>query len=449
MSKQRLGGTRGYRAKDVFLAGPDAIRSVDGVCEDEALDIGGEDIELSIVLPCLDEAETLGRCVRTAQASLAELGVTGEVVVADNGSTDGSPGIARALGAVVVHVAVRGYGAAVQAGVAAARGEYVIMADADGSYDLGNLGPFVEQLRAGKDLVMGNRFRGGIRPGAMPPLNRYLGNPVLSFIGRLFFRTGVRDFHCGIRGFRRSLASELSLSALGMEFASEMVVKAALGGASIAEVPTTLSPDGRSRSPHLRRWRDGWRHLRLLLMYAPGWLYLVPGVLLVLAGGGAMAASFVMGRGGVHAGIPLCIFGAFALVGGYQAVLFSYLARVASPDLGGGSEARRGPPQKGTWRTEHGLLAGCFLMGIALLASAMTLVRWASVPASVGGMFDVVVALVACASVFLLGIETVVASFFVGILGLRDVSGRPFDAHERTGSPFSFDRTEMKVTVGE
>jgi Glycosyl transferase family 2 len=233
-------------------------------------------VELSVVLPCLNEAETLATCIHKAQRSFAVLGVAGEVVVADNGSTDGSREIARAEGAVVVDVPRRGYGAALLAGIRAAAGEYVLMADADDSYALDDLGAFLHELRGGADLVMGNRFRGRIEPGAMPFLHRYLGNPVLSMLGRLFFHIPVGDFHCGIRAFRRDRMLELGLVTAGMEFASEMVVRASLADLRIREVPTVLRPDGRSRAPHLRTWRDGWRHLRFLLAFSPRWLLLYP-----------------------------------------------------------------------------------------------------------------------------------------------------------------------------
>src|SRR4026208_2626990 len=240
--------------------------------------------ELSILMPCLNEAETLATCIKKAQKALESLNVRGEVVIADNGSTDGSPEIAASLGARVVHVAEKGYGSALLGGLNAARGKYIIMGDADDSYDFTNLGPFLEKLRAGYDLVMGNRFKGGIAPPAMPPLHKYLGNPVLTGIGRLFFRSPCGDFHCGLRGFKKEAVMNLDLRTTGMEFASEMVVKATLHKMRITEVPTTLSPDGRSRAPHLRSWRDGWRHLRFLFLYSPRWLFLYPGLLLILIG---------------------------------------------------------------------------------------------------------------------------------------------------------------------
>src|SRR5271169_3591644 len=224
-------------------------------------------------MPCLNEAETVATCVRKAIGFLAESGISGEVLVADNGSTDGSQALATEAGARVVPISEKGYGNALMGGIVAAEGKYIIMGDADDSYDFTNLMPFVNELRKGADLVMGNRFAGGIAPGAMPPLHRYLGNPVLSFIGRLFFRSPIGDFHCGLRGFSREAIRRTGLVAPGMEFASEMVIKATIAGLRIVEVPTTLSPDGRSRPPHLRSWRDGWRHLKLLLIFAPHWLF--------------------------------------------------------------------------------------------------------------------------------------------------------------------------------
>ncbi|MCL4824927.1 MAG: glycosyltransferase family 2 protein, partial [Anaerolineales bacterium] len=242
-------------------------------------------IELSIVLPCLNEERTVGLCIQKAQNFLKENNIAGEVIVADNGSTDRSIEISEAAGARVVNVAEKGYGNALRGGFAAARGKFIIMADADDSYDLSNLMPFVEQLRAGYDLVMGNRFLGGIKKGAMPWHHRYIGNPILSFIGRLFFHSPARDFHCGLRGFTKSAIEQMNLQTAGMELASEIVIKASLLDMKVCEVPTTLSPDGRDRPPHLRSFRDGWRHLRFLLVYSPTWLFLYPGLFLVCIGG--------------------------------------------------------------------------------------------------------------------------------------------------------------------
>ena len=241
-------------------------------------------VELTIVMPCLNEAETLEKCIVKARSFLERSGISGEVVIGDNGSTDGSIGIARRCGARVVDIPIRGYGAALNGAIIASRGKYCVMGDSDDSYDFSNLDLFVKELRAGADLVMGNRFLGGIEPGAMPWKNRYIGNPVLSGVGRFLFRAPAKDFHCGLRAFSRDAFLRMDLRTTGMEFASEMVIKATLMGMKIVEVPTTLSPDGRSRPPHLRPYRDGWRHLRFMLLFSPDWLFLYPGLVLMFAG---------------------------------------------------------------------------------------------------------------------------------------------------------------------
>ena len=288
------------------------------------------EVELTILMPCLNEAETIETCVRKALGFLERAGINGEVLVADNGSDDGSPELARRLGARTIEVPRRGYGAALIQGINAARGRFVIMGDADDSYDFSSLDDLVRELRAGADLVMGNRFAGGIRPGAMPALHRYLGNPVLSFIGRLFFRCGIGDFHCGLRGFRRDSARALDLRTTGMEFASELVVKASFARQRIVEVPVVLHPDGRSRPPHLRSWRDGWRHLRFLLLFSPRWLLLYPGLCLVAVAAVLMAAlatgMWSPGHGRLAEGLLVGAGG--LLIVGVQAVQFSLLARV-------------------------------------------------------------------------------------------------------------------------
>ena len=311
-------------------------RAVDASDRDRSADnratippVADEAIELTVLMPCLNEAETLTVCVRKAAAFLARSGINGEIVVADNGSTDGSQRLAVEAGARVVEVGDRGYGSAIRGGIAAARGRYVILGDADDSYDFARLDGFIAQLRAGQQLVVGNRFAGGIAPGAMPPLHRFLGNPVLSFIGRLLFRSDIGDFHCGLRGFDRAAVLRLGLVSSGMEFASEMIVKASLAGLRIAEVPTTLSPDGRSRPPHLRSWRDGWRHLRFLLMMSPRWLLLYPGLALLLLGLGAQLAILrgpVVVRG-VGLDIHTMLYAAGASILGLQLMIFALLAR--------------------------------------------------------------------------------------------------------------------------
>jgi glycosyltransferase involved in cell wall biosynthesis len=289
-----------------------------------------ESLELTILMPCLNEAETIEVCIAKALGYLRRSGVAGEVLIADNGSSDGSQAMAEAAGARVIAVPEKGYGAALMGGIAAARGRYVIMGDADDSYDFENLDGMVDHLRGGADLVMGNRFQGGIAPGAMPFLHRYLGNPVLSFIGRLFFSIPVGDFHCGLRGFSRESMLDLGLQSPGMEFASEMIVKASLQGRRIEETPTTLRPDGRSRPPHLKTWRDGWRHLRFLLLHSPRFLFIYPGVALILLG---LAGSALLARGAVRVSprleldIHSLVVACFAILIGVQLVVFGALAR--------------------------------------------------------------------------------------------------------------------------
>lgn len=284
--------------------------------------------ELTILMPCLNEAETIGICVRKARAFLDQYNLEGEVLIADNGSTDGSQAIAQAEGARVVAIPVKGYGAALLGGINAAYGHYIIMGDADDSYDFSSLMPFVERLRAGDDVVMGNRFRGGIAKGAMPFLHRYLGNPVLSFLGRLFFNLKNGDFHCGLRGFNREKISQLRCNTTGMEFASEMLVKASLAHYTISEVPTTLKPDGRTRPPHLRTWRDGWRHLRFLLIHTPRWLFFYPGVASVLLGVLGAAAVAIPGVNiwGIELGFHSFVACCYLVVIGAQLLSFTLVA---------------------------------------------------------------------------------------------------------------------------
>jgi glycosyltransferase involved in cell wall biosynthesis len=289
-----------------------------------------EPLELSVVMPCLNEARTLGTCIQKAQATMERLGIQGEVIVADNGSTDGSQSIAEGLGARVLPIRERGYGSALRGGIAAARGKFVIMGDSDESYDFTQLGDFVTKLREGYDLVMGNRFHGGIRPGAMPFLHRFLGNPVLSGLGQLFFRCPVSDFQCGLRGFRKDAIDKLDLHTTGMEFSTEMVVKATLFKLRIAEIPTTLVPDGRGRAPHLRTWRDGWRYLRFLLLYSPRWLFLYPGIALFLLGValGVWLLSGPRTIGAVTFDYHTLLFGAMAILIGFESVNFAMFTKL-------------------------------------------------------------------------------------------------------------------------
>jgi len=287
------------------------------------------DLELTVLMPCLNEAETLEACIRKAQRFLDGNGVRGEVVVSDNGSKDGSKEIARRCGARVVDAPTRGYGAALIHGSLAARGKYIVMGDSDDSYDFSNLMPLLERLRAGYDLVMGNRLTGGIKPGAMPWMNRWVGTPILSALGRLFFHCPVGDFNCGLRGYSADAFRKMDLRTTGMEFASEMIVKATLLKMKIAEVPTVLSPDGRTRAPHLRPWRDGWRHLRFMLLYSPRWLFLYPGLLLMLAGllTGAWLVPQPRRVGDVTLDIHTLFFSAIGALVGFQAMLFAVFGK--------------------------------------------------------------------------------------------------------------------------
>lgn len=379
------------------------------------------EVELTILMPCLNEAETLGTCITKALDFLRRANVAGEVLIADNGSTDGSREIAERLGARVVPVKERGYGAALIGGIAAARGTYVIMGDADDSYDLQNLTPFLEQLRAGNDLVMGNRFRGGIEQGAMPFLHRYLGNPVLSYLGRLFFAIPVSDFHCGLRGFRRDKMLDLKLRSPGMEFASEMVVRSSLRRHNIAEVPTTLKPDGRSRAPHLRTWRDGWRHLKFLLMYTPKWLFFIPGAILT-ALGAALGMLLMMGPVSTAFGVVLDLNSFLAAcmitIIGVQLLTFGALARSYASLIGMlpvGPHSRRIAELCTTDRLATLALAllivGASLFGLAVL-------QWARV-----GFGDLVSPLVprlvvAGLSIMVIAVQTGFAGFLFGVLEL-------------------------------
>jgi glycosyltransferase involved in cell wall biosynthesis len=334
--------------------------------------------ELTILMPCLDEAATVGKCVAKARGFLQRAAIDGEVLVADNGSSDGSRELAASAGARVIEVAERGYGAALNAGIAAARGRYIIMGDADDSYDFATLEPFVEKLRGGHPLVVGNRFKGGIRRGAMPALHRYLGNPVLSFIGRLFFRTRVGDFHCGLRGFDRAAVRSVDLRSRGMEFASELVVKAALAGWRIAEVPITLHPDGRGRPPHLRSWRDGWRHLRFLLLFSPRWLFLYPGVALLVLGTALTTALYFTPLHVLGAGLDIhsMLYASASALLGLQLCLFALFARTSAQAAG---LLPRHPALERLLRLlslERGLLLGLALAAAGIAWSAAAFWHW-------------------------------------------------------------------------
>jgi glycosyltransferase involved in cell wall biosynthesis len=379
-----------------------------------------------VVLPCLNEAETLGGCIEAAQRCIRENGLAAEVVVADNGSTDGSRQIADRLGARVVPVAARGYGSALMGGLGAARGKYLIMGDADESYDFGDAMKFVTRLRAGDDLVMGNRFRGAIMPGAMPTKNRYVGNPVLTWIGRILFKCPVSDFHCGLRAFTKSAYELMDIRATGMEFASEIVVKATLRNMRISEVPITLYKDGRSRSPHLRPWRDGWRHLRFMLCLSPRWTLFVPGAALMLVGLviGSLVASgpLVIGRTGFD--VHTLIAASLALIVGYMWITTALAMRFF------GLTTEIGPPSERLQRLfriftlERGLLAGGLAVALGVGLILWLVAHWAR---RNFGELDVRVTIrpmIVGSTLIALGVQTVLMSLVYSMLGLRHESRR-------------------------
>lgn len=376
--------------------------------------------ELSVVMPCLNEAETIGTCVDKAWAALRGAGIDGEVIVADNGSKDGSQKIALERGARLVPVPERGYGAALIGGFNAARGQYLIMLDADDSYDFADIPNFLEKLRGGADLVMGNRFQGGIRPGAMPPLHRYLGNPLLSFLGRLIFRANCGDFHCGMRGLSKEAFERMDLRCTGMEFASEMVVKAALANVRIAETPTTLSPDGRSHAPHLRTWSDGWRHLRFLFLYSPRWLFLYPGAALMLLGLTATLWLLPERRilGAFSLDVDTLVYTLGAVLIGFQAIVFAVCAKVYGVCHGLLPNRPWEAKVLENFTLERGLLAGAALTLGGLSAAAYGVHTW-----HVAGFKELNpeailrITLPSCCAM-VMGIESIFASCFLSVLRL-------------------------------
>jgi glycosyltransferase involved in cell wall biosynthesis len=377
--------------------------------------------EFSVVIPCLNEAATISICVEKALVSMQRLGRSGEVVVADNGSTDGSQALALAAGARIVHVRERGYGSALAAGIAAAAGEFVIMGDADDSYDFSRLEGFVEGLRGGHDLVLGNRFSGGIQPGAMPFLHRRLGNPILTLISKRLFGSPAGDIYCGLRGFRRSAIQDLDLRSTGMEFAIEMVVKSSLRGLRITEVPTVLSLDGRNQKPHLRTWRDGWRSLRFLLLYSPSWLFLYPGLALMIVGSTGTILLSIRARtiGGVTFDAHTLLYAAVAVIIGYQAVIFSVGARLFAISEG---LLPSSPQWERLFRIvtlELGLLGGFVMFSVGLGGSIYALLRWGDSSFGPLNYASTLRFVIPSAALLAIGSQTILASFFISILGLR------------------------------
>ncbi|NLH86236.1 MAG: glycosyltransferase family 2 protein [Verrucomicrobia bacterium] len=387
-------------------------------------------LELTIVMPCLNEAETLAACIQKARLGLERAGVRGEILVADNGSTDGSVALAEKLGARVVHVKEKGYGSALRGGIEAARGKWIIMGDADDSYDFSRIEGFVQKFREQYDLVMGCRLPSGggtIQPGAMPWKNRWLGNPVLSLIGRVFFKCPARDFHCGLRGFTREAYHKMELKTTGMEFASEMVIKATLKSLRIAEVPITLHPDGRSRPPHLKPWRDGWRHLRFMLIYSPRWLFLVPGLVLSVLGGGVGAVLALMP---IHLGRIELSIGTLAVAGasvviGVQLVAFAFFSKVFAIGEGLLPQDPKLSRMFKAFTLEKGICLGLVILaaGLGLLLHAV----WIWKQAGYGELSygENMRRLIPAVTLIMVAVQICFSSFFLSVLGLKTDTRQP------------------------
>jgi glycosyltransferase involved in cell wall biosynthesis len=379
-------------------------------------------MELTILMPCLNEAETIGTCTRKANSWLSENNVSGEVLVADNGSTDGSQQIAMDAGARVVCVKEKGYGAALIGGILQAKGKYIIMGDSDDSYDFSSLNYFLDKLRQGYDLVMGNRFKGGIEKGAMPFLHQYFGNPVLSFIGRLFFRTRIKDFHCGLRGFKQTIVSRLHLQTLGMEFASEMIVKASLFNFSIAEVPTTLAIPGRTRQPHLRTWRDGWRHLRFLLMHSPKWLFYIPGISLFVIGLLLMLLTvfkpFEIVKG-IYFDTNTLIFAGVFIITGFSCITLGLFTRTYATEEGFLPKNRLDDRIEKLFTLESGVLIGLIIFLCGVTGSIYSFYIWQQAKFGRLDYKEILRIVVPSATLILLGTQLLFSSFFLGILKIK------------------------------
>jgi glycosyltransferase involved in cell wall biosynthesis len=379
------------------------------------------EIEVTVLMPCLNEMETIQICVGKAIGWLQSSNLNGEVLVADNGSTDQSRYLAEQTGARVVEVPERGYGNALMGGIQAARGRYIIMGDCDDSYDFSNLTAFLGPLRAGNDLVMGNRFAGGIAKGAMPALHKYLGNPVLTGLGRVFFRSRCGDFHCGLRGFNRASILALDLQTTGMEFASEMVVKATLHGLRIAEVPTTLRPDGRSRAPHLKSWRDGWRHLRFLLMYSPRWLFFYPGLAL-MGFGTVLSCLLLFGPlqvGSVVFDVHTLLYAAMAVILGFQCAAFAVFTKVFAISEKFLPEDPRMHKISRFVSLETGLIVGVFLVLVGIAGAVYSLVSWEMTGFGTMEPRQTLRVVIPSVTSLTIGVQIILYSFFLSILDLK------------------------------
>jgi glycosyltransferase involved in cell wall biosynthesis len=377
--------------------------------------------EISIVIPCLNESKTIGTCVKKALHAFEKHGIAGEVIVADNGSSDTSVEVAGKAGAKVVHISELGYGAAIKGGVSAAQGKFIIMGDGDDSYNFLEISPFFEQWKAGKDFVMGNRFQGGIEEGAMPFLHKHLGNPVLSFVGRLFFRNGFGDFHCGMRGFTKKAFEEMKLSTAGMEFASEMVVKATLLKLKTAEVPVKLYKDGRGRPPHLQTWTDGWRHLRFLLLFSPRWLFFYPGLVFVFLGllFSSILIRSVLPFQNLKLDVHTLLYSSATLLIGFQLIAFYLLSQAFARREGLQIQSAL---DLSWFRLERGLLlAFCFLvLGMGLSLSALQI--WESQHFGPLNPQMVLRKVIPAITSILLAFQIGTFSFFMSFLQLKKIS---------------------------
>ncbi|MFL0352231.1 glycosyltransferase family 2 protein [Xanthomarina sp. GH4-25] len=379
-------------------------------------------LELSIVMPCLNEAETLAICITKATRFLETNNVEGEIIIADNGSTDGSQDIAKNLNAKVIPVKEKGYGSALRGGIEATSGTYIIMADADDSYNFEALSPFLKELRAGNDLVMGNRFKGGVAKGAMPFLHKYLGNPVLSFLGRLFYKIDIGDFHCGLRGFSREAYYKMDLKTTGMEFASEMIVKSKLNGLTITEVPTTLKPDGRTRDPHLNTWRDGWRHLRFLLLYSPQWLFLIPGVFLILLG--FITSIIIISQpvviNSIQLDIHTLLYTSSLVLIGFQFIVFYALTKIYAVENNLLPKSNRYNKLFKFLNLETGLIVGILFLILGIILSYFGLNIWKHSNFGELNPSETLRIVIPAVFTLLLGMQIIFFSLFFSILGLKN-----------------------------
>jgi glycosyltransferase involved in cell wall biosynthesis len=372
-------------------------------------------------MPCLNEEETLGACISKAFHSINSHNLSAEVLIADNGSTDNSLKIAELLGARTISISEKGYGNVLRTGIEESNGKYIIIGDSDDSYDFGDILPFISKLREGNDLVMGNRFKGGIENNAMPFLHRYLGNPVLSYLGRLFFKIPIRDFHCGLRGVNKEAMLSIGLCSTGMEFASEMVVKSYLNNLVIAEVPTKLYPDGRSRPPHLNTWRDGWRHLRFLLLFSPKWLFLYPGVLISCLGSIATFLLFLgpVSINDVYFDINTMLYTAMLIIVGFQVLTFYFFSKIFAVRMGININTESVIKFNRYFSLEKGLCVGVLSLSVGIYLTWHALQVWNST--SFGSLnpthsFRLVIPAV---TLIVIGVQCIFNSFFFSILNLK------------------------------